>query len=58
MQGDIGRSLLHQACCSGSVSLVQTLIREHKADVNVRDDQNNTPLCVAALVVKLKLYSV
>ena len=25
--------------------LVQTLIREHKADVNARDDVNDTPLC-------------
>ena len=40
--------VLHHACEGGSVSLVQTLIREHKADVNARDDNNNTPLIVAA----------
>ena len=31
-----GRLLLHNACQGGSVSLVKTLIREHKADVNGR----------------------
>ena len=50
-----GRSLLHQACCSGSVSQVQILIRKHMADVNARDDQNNTPLCVAALSGKTEV---
>ena len=39
VQGKRGRSLLHLACCSGSVSLVQVLIRKHKADVNARDDK-------------------
>ena len=55
---DTRRSLLHQACDSGNVILIQSLIREHKADVNARDDQDITPLCVAALTSKLKLYSV
>ena len=40
--------MLHDACVGGSVSLVQTLIREHKADSNARDNGNNTPLNVAA----------
>ena len=31
-----GRTALHYGCQGGSVSLVQTLIREHKADVNAR----------------------
>ena len=55
MQGYRGRSLLHQACCSGSVSLVQTLIREHKSNVNTRDDNNDTPLNVAALCGKTEV---
>ena len=42
-----GLTVLHYACAGGSVSLVQTLIREHKADVHARDDTNNTPLNVA-----------
>ena len=33
----------------GNVSLVQTLIRDHKADINARDDENDTPFHVAAL---------
>ena len=39
--------MLHFACQGGNVSLVQTLIRDHKADINTRDDQNNMPLHVA-----------
>ena len=49
VKGSFGQSLLHFACSGGDVSLVQTLIRDHKADINVRDDQNNTPLHVAAV---------
>ena len=49
VKGQFGRSLLHNACEGGSVSLVQTLIREHKADVHAHDDQNITPLILAAL---------
>ena len=41
--------MLHSACQGGSVSLVQTLIREHKADANAQDDNNNTPLNLAAI---------
>ena len=47
VRGQFGRSVLHHAC-GGSVTLVQTLIREYKADVNARDEHNNTPLNVAA----------
>ena len=43
---------LHNACKGGSVNLVQTLIRDFNPDVNARDDQNNTPLDVAALYGK------
>ena len=43
-----GQSSLHFACQGGNVHLVQTLIRDHKADINARDDQNNTPLHEAA----------
>ena len=45
----MGRSLLHSACAGGNVSLVETLIREHKAAINDKDSQNSTPLHVAAL---------
>ena len=54
VRGALGRSLLHSACNGGSVNLVRTLIREHNADINARDDENNTPLHVAAFVVKMK----
>ena len=33
---DHNNTLLHYACEGGSVSLVQTLIRKHNADVNAR----------------------
>ena len=49
-----GCTALHYACAGGSLSLVQTLIhvREHKDDANAQDDQNNTPLHVAASMGK------
>ena len=50
-----GRTALHYACQGGSVSLFQTLIREHKADVNVRDDKNDTPLNVAGFCGKAEV---
>ena len=47
--GYLGETLLHKACRGGSViSLVQTLIRKHNADVNARNEENDTPLHVAA----------
>ena len=55
MRGYLGRSLLHNACEGGSVSLVQTLIRQQKADVNDRDDQNNMPFHVAAFAGKAEV---
>ncbi len=42
------RTLLHTVCSWGDVFLVKTLIHECKMNVNVPDDQNNTPLHVAA----------
>ena len=48
VRGFLSRSLLHSACAGGNVSLVETLIREHKADINDKDSENNTPLHVAA----------
>ena len=47
--------MLHSACQGGCVSLVQTLIREYKADINALDDQNNTPLHVAAFIGKAEV---
>ena len=40
--------MLHSACKGGCLNLVRTLIRDHNADVNARDDDNNTPLHIAA----------
>ena len=47
----LGRTVLHCACQGCNISFIQTLIREHKAesDVNAQDNQNNTPLHLAAL---------
>ena len=47
-KGYVGRSMLHSACQGGSLSLVQTLMREHNTDVNSQDDEKSTPLCLAA----------
>ena len=44
-----GRPVLHQACESGNTSLVQTLINDYSADRNVRDDDNDLPIHIAAL---------
>lgn len=44
-----GKTLLHKACSIGNVNLVITLIIKHEADVNVKDNQNYTPLQVAVL---------
>ena len=54
VRGQFGRSVLHHACAGGSVSLVQTLIREHKADVHARDNDNSTPLFLAAYTVVMQ----
>ena len=43
-----GKTLLHSACKGGCLNLVRTLIRDHNADINARDDHNNTPLHLAA----------
>ena len=48
VRGQLGRTVLHNACHGGSVSLVQSLIREHKADSDARDNNKDTPLNVAA----------
>ena len=53
LKGFNGRSLLHDACQGGNVTLVQTLIQEHKADVNAQDNRHNAPIGIAALCGKL-----
>ena len=55
LKGFNGRSLLHDACQGGNVTLVQTLIREHKADISARDDTNNIPIVIAARYGKLEV---
>ena len=41
------RTLLHNACQGGCPNLVRALIRDHNADVNARDNHNDTPLHLA-----------
>ena len=48
IKGWKGRSLLHQACQGGNVSLVKSLLLKYKADINARDDDNEAPIHVAA----------
>ena len=45
--GSSTRSALHSACRRGDVKLVRTLIHKYKADLNIQDNSNNTPLHVA-----------
>ncbi len=33
-RGNNGWGILHYACKNGNISLIQTLIRDHKADIN------------------------
>ena len=40
--------MLHSACEGGCLNLVRTLIQDHNAEVNARDDNNNTPIHLAA----------
>ena len=51
------RSLLHYACGSGNVSLVQTLIRDFRGDLSARDENNDTPISIAALREKKEVIS-
>ena len=53
---EYGRTVLHSACEGGCVALVKTLIRDHNADVNAQDDDNNTPLHYAAANGKKMLH--
>ena len=56
-KGWLGRTLLHSACEGGCLNLVQTLIRDHKADVNARDVFNNTPLHLAQEGIAIALIN-
>ena len=46
------RSILHVACSLGNVDFVKTLLHKQPADITSQDDQQNTPLHVAALCGK------
>ena len=54
MKGSDGQSLLHYACKRGNISLVQTLVQEHRGALSthalplVFDDDGNTPLHVCS----------
>ena len=54
-KGHFGQSMLHCACIGGNVGLVQTLIQNHSMEINLRDDNDNTPLHVAAFSGKDKV---
>ena len=56
-KGLLGRTLLHSACKRGCLNLVRTLVRDHNADVNARDDHNNTPLHLAATDIAIALIN-
>jgi len=40
--------VLHATCYGGDIDLVQTLINEHKCEVNAVNDEGKMPLNVAA----------
>lgn len=46
---DEGWAPLHKACMEGNTDIVKLLIK-HKANLNLRDGNGDTPLCVAAYV--------
>ena len=50
-----GKSLLHNACEGGNISLVQRLIHKYKADVNAVDSQNSAPFHIAAMFGQLEV---
>ena len=47
-KGQYGRTLLHQACDGGHVDVARKLVTEYGADVNARDNNDSTPLNLAA----------
>ena len=55
VKGWFGRTLLHGACQGGCLNLVQILIRDHNADVNAQDDDNNTHFTWQHMQVKKTL---
>ena len=52
VKGQFGRTLLHNACCSGNVSLVRALINDFKADITARDYNKELPIYLAAFTGK------
>ena len=47
-KGFKGRTLLHNACEGGHVDVARKLVTEYGADVNARDNDDDTPLNLAA----------
>ena len=48
VRGFVGRTLLHQACSRGHLGLLNKLFTDYNLDPNARDDENDTPLTLAA----------
>ena len=53
--GWFDRTLLHSACQGGCLTLVRTLIQDHRADINAQDNFKNTPLHMAVSYRKINV---